>query len=114
MQDPACELCSAQTEDLVHALWNCPSIKAAWDKEDWLHLIHEDRFMDFMDLWNRISSLSPPNLELFTTMCWAIWQRRNKLHLNKPIEKIEHTGIFARGYLEEFHQSQNQSLNATR
>ena len=40
-------------------------------------------------------------------MCWVIWQCRNKLRLNKPAEKAENVGIFARGYLEEFSQSQN-------
>jgi ribonuclease HI len=34
--------------------------------------------------------------------------------LNKTVEKIENTGIFARGYLEEFSQSQNHSYNVSR
>jgi ribonuclease HI len=107
VQDPICEHCSAQTEDLMHALWDCPSIHSAWAKEDWLSSIREDRATDFIDLWTRVAGLSPPNMEVFSTMCWVIWQRRNKLRLNKPAEKAENVGIFARGYLEEFSQSQN-------
>jgi ribonuclease HI len=107
VQDPICELCSAQTEDLVHAFWDCPSIHSAWAKEDWLSSICEDRATDFFDLWTRVAGLSSPNMEVFSTMCWVIWQRRNKLRLNKPAEKAENVGIFARGYLEEFSQSQN-------
>ena len=70
--------------------------------------------MDFPELWIRISGLSSPKLEVFTTMCRATWQRRNKLRLNKTVEKIENIGIFARGYLEEFSQSQSQRFNVPR
>ena len=42
-------------------------------------------------------------------ICWAIWQRRNKMRMNKVVDNIENTGAYARGYLEEFSQSQSQS-----
>jgi ribonuclease HI len=114
VQDPACEFCSAHTEDIVHALWDCPSIQPAWAKEDWLSPIRKDRVTDFPELWIQISGLSSPKLEVFTTMCWAIWQRRNKLRFNKTVEKIENIEIFARCYLEEFSQSQSQRFNVPR
>ena len=65
VQDPICEFCSAQTEDLVHALWDYPSIHSAWAKEDWLSSIREDRATEFIDLWTRVAGLSPPNMEVF-------------------------------------------------
>ena len=107
VQDPICEFCAAQIEDLVHALWDCPSIQSAWAHEEWLSPIRDHRAMEFIDLWTRVAGLSHPKMELFSTMCWVIWQRRNKIRVNKTVEKIENTGSFARGYLEEFSQSQN-------
>jgi hypothetical protein len=42
------------------------------------------------------------DLELFSTIYWAIWHRRNKVRLNKAMDKVDHIPVFARGYLEEF------------
>ncbi len=30
VEDPVCEMCAAPTEDILHALWDCPQAKTAW------------------------------------------------------------------------------------
>jgi hypothetical protein len=40
--------------------------------------------------------------EVFITISWALWQRRNKSILNQPMDRIDQVGIMARCYLEEF------------
>jgi hypothetical protein len=74
LMDPACEHCAAQTEDIMHALWLCPCVQPAWEKEEWLISIQNSQVSDFIELWNRVSGLSSTKeLKVFITICWAIW-----------------------------------------
>ena len=51
--------------------------------------------------------MEPPfDMELFSTMCRAIWHRRNKARLKQPVDKAEYIPVFAREYLQEFQSSQ--------
>ncbi len=36
LKDPVCELCQSTTEDILHMVWRCPQVQAAWSKEDWM------------------------------------------------------------------------------
>jgi hypothetical protein len=40
----------------------------------------------------------------FGVLCWILWQRRNKVRLNKPMDRVEHTNAFVGGHLDEFLQ----------
>jgi ribonuclease HI len=59
--------------------------------------------MDFADLLSKVlhhGRDSEP--ELFIIICWALWQRRNKLRLNQEVDSINHVGLQAKSYLEEY------------
>uniref|UniRef100_A0A2N9EFV9 Reverse transcriptase zinc-binding domain-containing protein n=1 Tax=Fagus sylvatica TaxID=28930 RepID=A0A2N9EFV9_FAGSY len=32
LKDPVCELCRSTTEDILHMVWRCPQVQAAWNK----------------------------------------------------------------------------------
>ncbi len=44
--------------------------------------------------------------EVFSTTCWAIWHRRNKVRLGQQVEKAENIPAFVREYLLEFQACQ--------
>ena len=107
LMDPVYELCQSTTEDILHVVWSCPQVQSAWSKEDWMEGIPHTEVTDFMDVWSRVSELSSLKAPaLFSTMCWAFWNRRNKLRVHKPTEKLDRIAFFAKGYLEEFRDCQ--------
>ena len=103
LMDLVCELCQSTTEDILHVVWRCPQVQSAWAKEDWMGEILKTEATELLDVWSRVSELkSPKALALFSTMCWAFWNRRNKLKVHKPKEKLNRIASFVRGFLEEF------------
>jgi ribonuclease HI len=111
VEDPTCELCGAPTEDILHALWVCPHVQTAWGKDTGLKGFRKSNFLNFTELWCQVRTLEPPvDLELFSTTCWAIWHRRNKVRLKQPVEKADHIPIFAREFLQEFQSCQTLHL----
>lgn len=111
IQDPLYELCNKGPEDVLHALWNCPKIHSAWDKEDWAWHLRIIPFQNFSDLWAKVLSEGETiQAEKFVTLCWALWNRRNKARLNKPIENLEQINAFAQNYLDEFCQCSSSSV----
>ena len=104
-------MCAAPIEDILHALWDCPQEKAAWGENSGLRDVQRAKFLNFTDLWCQVRKLEPPfDMELFSTTCWAIWHRRNKVRLNQPMDKADHIPVFAREYLQEFQSSQTIHL----
>ena len=105
IREPICELCQKGPEDVVHALWLCPIIQSVWNKEDWTRRLREIPFQNFVDLCAHILSKGKSiQAEKFVTLCWALWNRRNKVRLNKPVDRLEQINAFAQNYLDEFIQ----------
>uniref|UniRef100_A0A2N9HGY6 RNase H type-1 domain-containing protein n=1 Tax=Fagus sylvatica TaxID=28930 RepID=A0A2N9HGY6_FAGSY len=111
VEDPGCEICAAPTEDILHALWDCPQAKATWRGDTRLGEVRRSKFLNFTELWCHVRELEPPfDMEMFSTICWAIWHRRNKVRLKQPVDKADHIPVFAREYLQEFQSSQEAPL----
>lgn len=90
---------------MLHALWLCPIIQLVWKKEDGTRRMSETLFHNFADLCGHIlSEGTSVHAEKFVTLCWALWNRRNKVRLNKPVESLEQINAFAQNYLDEFSQ----------
>ena len=69
--------------------------------------VRKSKFLNFTELWCQVTKMeSLVDMELFSTICWAIWHRRNKARLKQPVDKAEHIPDFAREYLHEFQSSQ--------
>ena len=103
------ELCNKGAEDVLHALWSYPVIQLVWSSEDWSSPFRALHFYDFAKLCCQVLQESRElRLAKFGVLCWALWQCRNKVRLNKPVDKIEQTNAFAGGYLDEFLQCNSQ------
>ena len=108
--DPTCEICGECNEDVIHALWSCKQLQPVWEKETWLQSILSTPFVDFADLLTKVlhhGRDSEP--EIFITLCWALWQRRNKLRLHQEVDPISQVGPKTKSYLEEYLKETDQS-----
>ena len=108
--DSTCENCGETEEDAIHALWNCKQLQSVWDNESWTQPFRNTLAVDFADLLSKVlhvGSSSEP--EIFIVMCWALWQRRNKLRLHQEVEPINQVGSKAKCYLEEFNRENDHS-----
>ena len=103
VQDPGYDLCGAPTEDILHALCFCPHAYAAWGEDMGLKEIRNFNTLNFTELWCQMGKMEPPmDREVFSTTCWAIWHRRNKVRLGQQVDKAENIPAFVREYLHEF------------
>uniref|UniRef100_A0A2N9G5G6 Reverse transcriptase zinc-binding domain-containing protein n=1 Tax=Fagus sylvatica TaxID=28930 RepID=A0A2N9G5G6_FAGSY len=101
--DPQCENCRNSPEDVLHAVWSCPLIKPTWENEPWILRLRTSHVLDYADLFSKVLEIgSSQDVEAFTVITWALWQRRNKLRLHQAVEAIDQVNTKARAYLEEF------------
>jgi ribonuclease HI len=101
--DPTCENCRNSPEDVLHAVWTCPSIHLVWAQEDWTQGIRASPVMDFADLFSKVLATAyQQNSEVFIVISWLLWQRRNKKRLGQDVLDINQVGNKARAYLTEF------------
>ena len=104
--DPQCENCQKSPEDVLHAMWNCPLIKPAWDNETWLLRIRDSQILDYADLFSKVLEIgTQQNSEAFIIISWTLWQRRNKIRVHQAMETIDQVNTKARAYLDEFASS---------
>jgi ribonuclease HI len=103
-----CEICGEKDEDAIHALWSCKQLQSVWSNEVWAQSLQNSPMMDFADLLSKVLQHgrdSEP--ELFIIICWALWQRRNKIRLHQEVDSINQVGLQAKSYLEEY-MSENE------
>ena len=82
--------CHGESEDVLHALWFCPSISQVWSQSRmWDSSISIPCFSSFQDLVET-NVESGKDLNRFATMVWAIWNRRNMIQTSSkhiPIQQ---------------------------
>ena len=90
LDDPTCQLYGSEHENTMHALWSCKNILTVWEANfGWLR----KDFPTVVSLSDLVSLVGDHSkrLELFASVAWSIWYRRNKLRCNElcvPLEKI--------------------------
>ncbi len=108
--DSMCEICGEIEEDAIHALWNCKQIQSVWDNEMWTQSFRSTPAVDFADLLSKVLHVGrSSDPETFIVICWALWQRRNKLRIHQEVEPINQVGSKAKCYLEEYNRENDHS-----
>ena len=103
------EQCRNQKEDVVHALYHCPKLLDLWTKVDlWNHssLQQATSFIDLMGCVfadNRDSTL-------FFVVVWAIWNRRNNLHLGNLVAPLNELLSQSKERLRDFKLYNSSSI----
>ena len=80
--DGLCDKCKQGPEDVVHALYGCPTLDDLWKQTKWNNGALK-YFTSFLDLFDFILA-SNSDVELFASTTWNLWNRRNNLRLGKP------------------------------
>jgi hypothetical protein len=100
-----CEICGETEEDVIHALWSCNQLQPVWDNEVWAQSFRNTLVLDFAELLSKVlqhgRNAEP---ETFIMICWALWQRRNKIRIHQEVGPINQVGPKARCYLEEYNR----------
>ena len=78
--DETCELCGEQKETLMHSLWLCDQAQYVWQSDPSFFSLYQRQYRSFMDLISEVlNRFSTYRIALFSTIAWALWQRRNRL-----------------------------------
>nr|POF27193.1 hypothetical protein CFP56_08563 [Quercus suber] len=91
LMDECCDHCHEEPEEVLHALWSCPSISQAWTQFDtWGNLDPSPCFSSFKDLVETVVE-EGKDLNYFATTVWAIWSRINSMRTSGqhiPVQQI--------------------------
>ena len=99
-----CEICDGEVEDTIHALWDCLVLKEIWWEMDICKSNLSTRFTYFRDLLTGILNSQEPNqAEVFASVAWEIWRKRNALRVG--VDSIPYPKIF-REATERLHEFQ--------
>ena len=83
LSDDCCDHCHSESGDVLHALWLCPSISQVWSQNStWDSMGSSPHFASFHVLVETIIETGK-DLNIFATMVWAIWYRRNTMRTSR-------------------------------
>ena len=95
INDPICSFSSSHREDVLHSLWSCPRLSKVWEEDPQWSFRQTSRYSDFIQLLCAVLD-SACNVELFATITWTIWSRRNKYKFSPPglpLDQIMQTAV---------------------
>ena len=75
---------------MVHALWSCPLLSSVWEQQRKWEFRDSEVFDTFRELVEFIVEKGH-DLELFATIVWSIWHRRNALRTSQtpfPVQQV--------------------------
>ena len=83
LEDLTCPHYSIGNESTLHVLWECNRLRIVWEKVFGWILKDHPGISQFTDL-DALVGEHATQLELFATIAWFIWCRRNKVRCNEP------------------------------
>jgi hypothetical protein len=114
IQDPRCDNCKDTNEMVLHALWQCKSLKEIWTAAPWSSSMIQNQYLNFMELFHHCHSTLPdPKFQLFATTTWLIWYQRNCQRLNQQQAPINQLRMRAQQLLSEFLAAQVSHSSTT-
>ena len=105
IDDSSCLLCHNHQEDVLHALWHCPTLSQVWEGDPQWSFRGQTCFGTFQELLSHVIQIGC-NVELFAMLVWTIWCRRNTIRVNPtgfPLDQVLQRAI---DYLMEFRATQ--------
>uniref|UniRef100_A0A803L2P2 CCHC-type domain-containing protein n=1 Tax=Chenopodium quinoa TaxID=63459 RepID=A0A803L2P2_CHEQI len=84
-ENGVCQRCNEAEETISHALFQCRSVQAVWQRSPFHSLVatvRDEPFCTFFSRW--AVDLSREKLCVMSTLMWALWMSRNKtIHANE-------------------------------
>ncbi|KAL0416762.1 UNVERIFIED_CONTAM: hypothetical protein Slati_3508100 [Sesamum latifolium] len=92
-----CLGCGADTEELVHVLWQCCIARLSWALSNLPWRVIEYR-AGSTENWMRAAywDLRGPEYDYFLAICWALWRERNNWLFEGSVSKAHEIVGFAK------------------
>ena len=101
--EETCELCGEQKETLLHSLWWCDQAQYVWKSDPSFVSLYQRQYRSFLDLISKVlDSFSTYRIALFSTIAWALWQRRNRIHEHQHSWNLSELGSRAKELIGEY------------
>ena len=107
--DSTCDLCQTSQEDVQHALYLCPKLTELWQSVPLYYYSKLKQCANFLDLLECIFA-DNRDPRLFSMVVWALWNRRNNIHLAKGAIALGQLLQQAQERLQEFSVQQPSTL----
>ena len=81
----------------MHSLWLCDQAQYVWKFDPSFAFLYQRQYRSFMDLISEVlNRFSTYRIALFSTIAWALWQRRNRLHERQHTWSLSELGSRAK------------------
>ena len=98
-----------QRESLMHSLWLCDQAQFVWKSDPSFASLYQRQYRSFMDLISEVlNRFSTYRIALFSTIAWALWQRRNRLHGRQYTWSLQELGSRAKELIGEYFEANSQ------
>ena len=88
--DDKCGFCLGAEEDVLHAVWGCPSLTELWGHHGLARKIFRHRHTSIMDVLSHIFDCgSGVVMAEMAFMFWCVWQRRNKAMYQNIVDPLD-------------------------
>lgn len=106
-----CPICNGEEETILHVLVDYPFADGCWRKRDRMYQgVEVDNFADWLNLmFNRTKKEDHAEI---VTLCWAIWNARNKMVWNDKKPLVEGVVMSMKQYLAEWSNAQKNTTQA--
>lgn len=107
---PLCPICNSQSENIDHCLFLCSPAKELW-RLTYNHVFLDEDFQgSFIDRWIKIDSrCSMEELGRLATICWTLWNDRNKVFHGEQIPPITIRSKWIIHYLSSYPRANSKS-----
>lgn len=112
LNEDICEQWHQHAEDVLHALWSCPSVSGTWDSDPSWRFLGSHQFSSFVEVVQEILDSGSP-LDEFAMLVWTIWFHNNQLRMSSGSFLINQVQSQAMSALHEFIQARPTPITAT-
>nr|XP_023884545.1 uncharacterized protein LOC111996780 [Quercus suber] len=101
LDEDVCCHCKLKAEDGYHALWDCSELSTIWETDVMWLFCRSKKFTNFFEL-ARFVLEKEQQPELFASITWTIWSRRNQLRTSNRSFPLSQIIPSAKQMLHEF------------
>lgn len=106
-----CPFCNGESETIIHVLVSCPFANQCWIRRGGFVPSAEDYTFDGW-LRQMLDHTGKEGHGEILTMCWSIWQARNRLVWDNKRSEVNHVVFSTKQYLAEWRKAQSSSTMA--
>ena len=102
--DGRCGFCLGEEEDVLHAVWSCPSLTELWGHHGFARKIIRHHHTSILDVLSHIFECgSVVSVAEIVSMLWCVWQRRNKAMYQNTVDSLDSIYPLVQRLTSEYH-----------